>query len=91
MPCHVCMKTGKLGHYLVIVNCYIFNLNVFVMSLKCNNAVLFLNKILFGCFYLCRWVKVTVVAGEDSEGAERQRLATDPGVVTMEQPGRVTG
>lgn len=38
-----------------------------------------------------RWVKVTVVAGEDSEGAETQRLATDTGVVTMEQPGRVTG
>uniref|UniRef100_A0A087YMC1 Zinc fingers and homeoboxes 2a n=1 Tax=Poecilia formosa TaxID=48698 RepID=A0A087YMC1_POEFO len=36
-----------------------------------------------------RWVKVT--AGDETEGAERQRLATDTGVMTMEQPGRVTG
>ncbi|XP_032412675.1 zinc fingers and homeoboxes protein 2a [Xiphophorus hellerii] len=38
-----------------------------------------------------RWVKVTVAAGDETEGAERQRLATDTGVMTMEQPGRVTG
>ncbi|XP_008430238.1 zinc fingers and homeoboxes protein 2a [Poecilia reticulata] len=36
-----------------------------------------------------RWVKVT--AGDETEGAERQRLATDTGVMSMEQPGRVTG
>ncbi|XP_038145446.1 zinc fingers and homeoboxes protein 2a isoform X2 [Cyprinodon tularosa] len=38
-----------------------------------------------------RWVKVTVAAGEETEGVDRQRLATDTGVLTMEQPGRVTG
>ncbi|KAM9353033.1 zinc fingers and homeoboxes protein 2a [Symphorus nematophorus] len=39
-----------------------------------------------------RWVKVTVAVGEESEEAvERQRLATDTDVLTMEQPGRVTG
>ncbi|XP_047214387.1 zinc fingers and homeoboxes protein 2a isoform X1 [Girardinichthys multiradiatus] len=38
-----------------------------------------------------RWVNVTVGAGEETEGVERQRLATDAGVLTMEQPGRVTG
>lgn len=43
------------------------------------------------CF-LARWVKVTVAVGEESEGAvERQRLATDTEVLTLEQPGRVTG
>lgn len=39
-----------------------------------------------------RWVKVTVAVGEESEEAvERQRLATDTEVLTLEQPGRVTG
>lgn len=39
-----------------------------------------------------RWVKVTVAVGEESEaGLERQRLATDTEVLTLEQPGRVTG
>ncbi|XP_059194752.1 zinc fingers and homeoboxes protein 2-like isoform X1 [Centropristis striata] len=39
-----------------------------------------------------RWVKVTVAVGEESEaGVERQRLATDTEVLTLEQPGRVTG
>lgn len=39
-----------------------------------------------------RWVKVTVAVGEESEAAvERQRLATDTDVLTLEQPGRVTG
>ncbi|XP_044062612.1 zinc fingers and homeoboxes protein 2a isoform X2 [Siniperca chuatsi] len=39
-----------------------------------------------------RWVKVTVAVGEESEeGMERQRLATDTDVLTLEQPGRVTG
>lgn len=39
-----------------------------------------------------RWVKVTVAVGEESEqGVERQRLATDTDVLTLEQPGRVTG
>ncbi|XP_051263563.1 zinc fingers and homeoboxes protein 2a [Dicentrarchus labrax] len=39
-----------------------------------------------------RWVKVTVAVGEESEGGEeRQRLATDTDVLTLEQPGRVTG
>ncbi|XP_029307521.1 zinc fingers and homeoboxes protein 2a [Cottoperca gobio] len=39
-----------------------------------------------------RWVKVTVAVGEESEAAvERPRLATDTDVLTMEQPGRVTG
>lgn len=39
-----------------------------------------------------RWVKVTVAVGEESKaGVERQRLATDTEVLTLEQPGRVTG
>lgn len=39
-----------------------------------------------------RWVKVTVAVGEESEeGLERQRLATETDVLTLEQPGRVTG
>ncbi|XP_047454022.1 zinc fingers and homeoboxes protein 2a [Mugil cephalus] len=39
-----------------------------------------------------RWVKVTVAVGEDNEaGVERQKLATDTEVLTLEQPGRVTG
>lgn len=39
-----------------------------------------------------RWVKVTVAVGEESDGGvERQRLATDTDVLTLEQPGRVTG
>ncbi|CAN9514086.1 unnamed protein product [Ophioblennius macclurei] len=39
-----------------------------------------------------RWVKVTVAVGEEKEGGvEKQRLATDTEVVTLEQPGRVTG
>lgn len=39
-----------------------------------------------------RWVKVTVAVGEESEGGlERQRLATETDVLTLEQPGRVTG
>ncbi|XP_040900017.1 zinc fingers and homeoboxes protein 2a [Toxotes jaculatrix] len=39
-----------------------------------------------------RWVKVTVAVGEETEGGvERQRLATDSDVMTLEQPGRVTG
>lgn len=43
------------------------------------------------CFF-ARWVKVTVAVGEESEEAvERQRLATDTDVLTLEQPGRVTG
>ncbi|CAI5662962.1 zinc fingers and homeoboxes protein 2a isoform X2 [Oreochromis niloticus] len=39
-----------------------------------------------------RWVKVTLAVGEDGEGgAEKQRLATDTDILTLEQPGRVTG
>ncbi|XP_035477720.2 zinc fingers and homeoboxes protein 2 [Scophthalmus maximus] len=39
-----------------------------------------------------RWVKVTVAVGEETDGGvERQRLATDSDVLTLEQPGRVTG
>ncbi|XP_029958116.1 zinc fingers and homeoboxes protein 2a [Salarias fasciatus] len=39
-----------------------------------------------------RWVKVTVAVGEEADGGvERQRLAADTEVVTLEQPGRVTG
>ncbi|KAM9806394.1 zinc fingers and homeoboxes protein 2-like isoform 1-T2 [Syngnathus typhle] len=39
-----------------------------------------------------RWVQVTVAVGEESEGGlQRQRLAADADVLTMEQPGRVTG
>uniref|UniRef100_A0A3Q3EMW1 Zinc fingers and homeoboxes 2a n=1 Tax=Labrus bergylta TaxID=56723 RepID=A0A3Q3EMW1_9LABR len=39
-----------------------------------------------------RWVKVTVAVGKQSEdGEERQKLATDTDVLTLEQPGRVTG
>ncbi|XP_061676467.1 zinc fingers and homeoboxes protein 2-like [Syngnathoides biaculeatus] len=39
-----------------------------------------------------RWVQVTVAVGEDSEtGLQRQRLAADADVLTLEQPGRVTG
>lgn len=46
---------------------------------------------LFVCF-LGRWVKVTVAVGDESEEAvERQRLATDADILTLEQPGRVTG
>lgn len=39
-----------------------------------------------------RWVKVTVAVGEENkEGAEKQKLATDTDVLSLEQPGRVTG
>ncbi|KAK5862683.1 hypothetical protein PBY51_018052 [Eleginops maclovinus] len=39
-----------------------------------------------------RWVKVTVAVGEESDAAvERPKLATDTEVLSMEQPGRVTG
>ncbi|XP_053738015.1 zinc fingers and homeoboxes protein 2a [Synchiropus splendidus] len=38
-----------------------------------------------------RWVKVTVAVGQESEGLERQKLATNTEVLNMEQPGRVTG
>ncbi|KAM7382537.1 hypothetical protein PAMP_002264 [Pampus punctatissimus] len=39
-----------------------------------------------------RWVKVTMAVGEESEGGlETQRLATETDVLTLEQPGRVTG
>ncbi|XP_041649452.1 zinc fingers and homeoboxes protein 2-like [Cheilinus undulatus] len=38
-----------------------------------------------------RWVKVTVAVGEDREGVDRQKLAADTEVLTLEQPGRVTG
>ncbi|XP_070821727.1 zinc fingers and homeoboxes protein 2a [Chaetodon trifascialis] len=39
-----------------------------------------------------RWVKVTVAVGDEGEEAvERQRLATDADILTLEQPGRVTG
>lgn len=38
-----------------------------------------------------RWVQVTVAVGEESEaGVERQKLATDTEVLTLEQPGKVT-
>lgn len=47
---------------------------------------------MFTLCVLARWVKVTVAVGEESEeGVERQRLATDTDVLTLEQPGRVTG
>ncbi|XP_061631527.1 zinc fingers and homeoboxes protein 2-like isoform X1 [Phyllopteryx taeniolatus] len=39
-----------------------------------------------------RWVQVTVAVGEESEaGLQRPRLAADADVLTLEQPGRVTG
>ncbi|XP_077431322.1 zinc fingers and homeoboxes protein 2a [Vanacampus margaritifer] len=39
-----------------------------------------------------RWVQVTVAVGEESEGGlQRQRLAADADVLTMEQPGKITG
>ncbi|XP_068426188.1 zinc fingers and homeoboxes protein 2a [Clinocottus analis] len=39
-----------------------------------------------------RWVQVTVAVGEQGEaGMERPRLSTDGEVLSMEQPGRVTG
>ncbi|XP_054637484.1 zinc fingers and homeoboxes protein 2-like [Dunckerocampus dactyliophorus] len=39
-----------------------------------------------------RWVQVTVAVGEENEGGlQRQRLVTDADVLTLEQPGRVTG
>ncbi|XP_034553412.1 zinc fingers and homeoboxes protein 2-like [Notolabrus celidotus] len=39
-----------------------------------------------------RWVKVTVAVGEESdEGVEKQKLASDTDVLSLEQPGRVTG
>lgn len=39
-----------------------------------------------------RWVKVSVAVGEETEeGIERQKLASDSDVLTLEQPGRVTG
>ncbi|KAM3613800.1 uncharacterized protein V6R79_005224 [Siganus canaliculatus] len=39
-----------------------------------------------------RWVKVTVAVGEETdEAVDRPRLATDTDIVTLEQPGRVTG
>ncbi|KAM6935548.1 zinc fingers and homeoboxes protein 2a isoform 1-T2 [Lycodopsis pacificus] len=39
-----------------------------------------------------RWVQVTVAVGEEGEaGVERQRMATDAEVLSLEQPGRVTG
>lgn len=49
----------------------------------------------------CRWVKVALAAGEDGEDAvdavdavnasDGQKTATDADVLTVEQPGRVTG
>ncbi|KAM4580165.1 zinc fingers and homeoboxes protein 2a isoform 1-T3 [Odontesthes bonariensis] len=39
-----------------------------------------------------RWGKVTVAVAEETEaGVERQRLAMDTDILTLEQPGRVTG
>ncbi|XP_061772315.1 zinc fingers and homeoboxes protein 2a [Nerophis ophidion] len=39
-----------------------------------------------------RWVQVTVAVGEENEGGlQRQRLATDADILSLEQPGRVTG
>ncbi|XP_051920639.1 zinc fingers and homeoboxes protein 2-like [Hippocampus zosterae] len=39
-----------------------------------------------------RWIQVTVAVDKESEGGlQRQRLAADTDVLTMEQPGRVTG
>ncbi|KAG7229364.1 hypothetical protein INR49_012881 [Caranx melampygus] len=39
-----------------------------------------------------RWVKVSVAMEEETEeGIERQKLASDSDVLTLEQPGRVTG
>lgn len=35
---------------------------------------------------------MTVAVGDNSEeGVDRQKLTTDPDVVNLEQPGRVTG
>ena len=54
-------------------------------------------KVFLVVFKLCicslvRWVKVTVAVGEESDAAvERPMLATDTEVLSMEQPGRVTG
>lgn len=52
-------------------------------------SVFILDLVLFPA----RWVKVTVAVGEESEeaAAARPRLATDTDVLTLEQPGRVTG
>ncbi|XP_057689982.1 zinc fingers and homeoboxes protein 2a [Corythoichthys intestinalis] len=39
-----------------------------------------------------RWVQVTVAVGEEREGGlQRQKLAADADVLTLEQPGKVTG
>uniref|UniRef100_A0A3Q3VYH1 Homeobox domain-containing protein n=1 Tax=Mola mola TaxID=94237 RepID=A0A3Q3VYH1_MOLML len=44
------------------------------------------------CLIGCRWVKVALAAGEDAvDAVDRQRTATDTDVLTVEQPGRVTG
>lgn len=66
------------------------------VQIKIFNLCFWLLKVV--CVYtlclcvLARWVKVTMAVGEESEEAvERQRLATDTDVLTLEQPGRVTG
>ncbi|XP_024116595.1 zinc fingers and homeoboxes protein 2-like [Oryzias melastigma] len=39
-----------------------------------------------------KWVKVTVAVGEETDGGvEQQKLTTDSEVVSLDQPGQVTG
>lgn len=38
-----------------------------------------------------RWVKVTLAMEEETAAAESQRLTTDSDILTLEQPGKVTG
>jgi len=56
------------------------------------NKMLFSLRFLEGVCFVARWGKVTVAVAEETQaGVERQRLAMDTDILTLEQPGRVTG
>lgn len=92
-------NTAPLGHSKPLMTWFIFwlhhhDFSSFLELLKLPSSVprrsLFVFKLCV--WFLARWVKVTVAVGEDNEaGVERQKLATDTEVLTLEQPGRVTG
>lgn len=49
-------------------------------------------RLLKVCVVVARWVKVTVAVGEETDGGvEQQKLTTDSEVVSLDQPGQVTG
>lgn len=98
-------STASYGHSKLWVPSYWFSWRVYAAFLR--NISAKLKEKVFSLFpvprsslfvfklsvwFLARWVKVTLAVGEDGEGgAERQRLATDTDILTLEQPGRVTG